>query len=209
MVITNDLLAKLMPYHCFLDPEAELCDLLSIFSQTSAAAFLEIGTHRGFTSAAVAIAFPQARVVTLDLPDSLRTPWNPLPRHLVGEAHRAIGVAGRIEQRFMDSAELWRLAGRGETYDLIFVDGDHSADVVFRDLILAADLLSRHRSFIVAHDYTDANEAQRPPWTLGVQQAVDRFLEVRPFRKRRLAGLLLVLERNSVRPNESILPRPT
>jgi predicted O-methyltransferase YrrM len=133
-------------------------------------------------------------VVTLDLPDPTRTPWNPLPRRLVGEAHRALGVEHRIEQRLMNSSELWRFAARGEVYDLVFIDGDHSSDAVFRDLILAADLLPRDGGVLVAHDYTDAQERGRPRWTIEVQQAVDRFLAVRPFRKRRLKGLLVALE---------------
>jgi len=194
MVIAKDLLARLMAYHCLSDPEAELADLLTTFAGTRARAFLEIGTHKGFTSAALALAFPETRVVTVDLPDPTRTQWNPLPRSLVGEAHRVAGVEHRIEQRFMNSSELWRFAGRGEVYDLVFIDGDHSPEAVFRDLILAADLLPRDGGVLVAHDYTDPHEAGRPGWTIGVQQAVDRFLAVRPFRKRRLLGLLVALE---------------
>jgi predicted O-methyltransferase YrrM len=194
MVIAKDLLARLMAYHCLFEPEAELADLLATFAGTRARAFLEIGTHKGFTSAAIALAFQETRVVTLDLPDPTRTSWNPLSRGLVGEAHRIVGVEHRIEQRFMNSSELWRFAGRGEVYDLVFIDGDHSPDAVFRDLILAADLLPRDGGVLVAHDYTDPQEVGRPGWTVGVQQAVDRFLAVRPFRKRRLAGLLVALE---------------
>lgn len=194
MLIAADLLGRLMPFHCLFDPEAELHDLLATFATTHARAFLEIGTYKGFTSGAIALAFPQARIVTIDLPDPTRTQWNPLPRNLVGEAHRALGIEHRIEQRFMDSSELWRLAGRGEVYDVVFIDGDHSADAVFRDLILAADLLSREGGLLVAHDFTDAQEPDRPTWTIGVQQGVDRFLAVRPFRKRRLVGLLIALE---------------
>jgi predicted O-methyltransferase YrrM len=194
MVIAQDILSRLMAYHCLFEPEAELTDLVATFAATRARAFLEIGTHKGFTSAAIALAFPGTRVVTLDLPDPLRTQWNPLPRNLVGEAHRALGIQDRVEQRFMDSSELWRFAGRGEVYDLVFIDGDHSPDAVFRDLILAADLLPREGGVLVAHDYTDSQESGRPGWTIGVQHAVDRFLAVRPFRKRRLMGLLVALE---------------
>jgi predicted O-methyltransferase YrrM len=200
VVIASETLARLMPYHCFVDPEAELNAILEIFAKSAGHSFLEIGTHKGFTSAAVAIAFPIARVVTLDLPDSLRTIWNPLPRWQVGEAHRALGVADRIEQHFMDSAELWRFAASGENFDVIFIDGDHSSDVVFRDLILAADLLSRKAGVLLVHDYTDIHEPRRPTWTVGVQQAVYRFLAVRPFQKRRLPGLLAALERGSTVP---------
>lgn len=119
-----------------------------------------------------------------------------LPSALVGEAHRALTLTSRIDQRFMDSSELWRLAGSGVVFDLVFVDGDHSPDAVFRDLILGADVLARDGGIMLAHDYTDAHESPRPHWTIGVQQAVDRFLSVRPFRKRRLPGLLVALEWN-------------
>lgn len=203
MVIDAASLAQLMPYHCFVMPEAELADLLASFAATRRRSFLEIGTHKGFSSAAIALAFPDARVVTMDLPDPTSTRWNPLPATELGAAHRALGLSERIEQLLMDSAELWRLAGRGSVFDLVFIDGDHSPDAVFRDLILATDLLPRDGGVIVAHDYTDADEPNRPGWTLGVQQAVDRFLAVRPFTKRRLAGLLVALERDSVSASTS------
>jgi predicted O-methyltransferase YrrM len=195
VVISKDILERLLLYHCLFKPEAELRDLRAAFAATKARAFLEIGTHKGATSAFIALAFPGTQVVTIELPDPIHTQWNPLPRSLVGQAHRAVGVADRVEQRFMDSAELWRFAGRGEVYDLVFIDADHSPDAVFRDLILAADLLPGDSGMLVAHDYTDPSEPLRPAWTLGVQEAVDRFLAVRPFRKQRLSGLLVALER--------------
>ena len=91
------------------------------------------------------------------------------------------------------------LAARGERFDLIFVDGDHGAEAVFRNLMLVADLLRGERSLLVAHDYAAADEPQRQPWTLGVQQGVDRFLAARPFTASRHAGLLVSLRRPRVR----------
>ena len=73
MVIPPNSLERLMPFHCLFEPAAELNDLLCLFESTGGCAFLEIGTHKGFTSAAIAMAFQQARVLTVDLPDSLRT----------------------------------------------------------------------------------------------------------------------------------------
>src|ERR1043166_2295405 len=175
VVIAPEILARLMAYHCFYEPEAETAAVIETFAGTRAGAFLEIGTHKGFTSACISLAFPHARVVSVDLPDPTCTAWNPLDRSLVGEAHRALGLEHRIEQRFLDSAELWRFAGKGESFDLVFVDGDHSPDAVFRDLILAADLVPRNGGVLLAHDFTDSHEACRPVWTVGVQQAVDRF----------------------------------
>src|ERR1041384_5874465 len=150
MVIAPDIVAQLMTYHCFYQPEAEMAAVIETFAATPARAFREIGTHRGFTSACIILAFPQARVVSIDLPDPTRTPWNPLARSLVGEAHRVFGLDQRIEQRFVDSAELWRFAGKGESFDLVFVDGDHSPHAVFRDLILAADLVPRCGGVVLA-----------------------------------------------------------
>ncbi len=195
MVIEHSMLARLMAYHCLYEPETEIRDLLAVIAETPARAFLEIGTHKGFTSAVVACAFPQLRVVTVDLPDPTHTQWNPLPGSQVGEAHRAVGVQHRVEQRLLDSAELWRFKGRGEVYDVVFIDGDHSFDAVFRDLVLAADLLPAEGGKLIAHDYTDPHESHRPHWTIGVQHAVDRFVAIRPFHKRRLAGLLVALEK--------------
>jgi predicted O-methyltransferase YrrM len=194
MVIARELLEQLMPFHCLLDPAAELGALIEIFGSTPARSFLEVGTHKGATSAAIAFNFPDARIVTLDLPNSLDTIWNPLPRQQVGAAHHAMGLAARIEQCFMSSSELWQFSARGDSFDMAFVDADHSCDAVFRDLMLCADLLSGPRAVLAVHDYTGPEESNRPSWTYGVQQAVDRFLCARPFRKRRLPGLLLLLE---------------
>lgn len=202
----DDLLRRLMPYHCLFDPQPELSDILRLFEQAGAGSFLEIGTHQGFTSAAVALAFEQARVTTVDLPDSLRTAWNPLPRAQVGAAHRAVGVESRVTQLFLDSAELWTLAARGERFDVVFIDGDHSPDAVFRDLMLSADLLRAPDSLLIAHDFTAPCEVNRPPWTLGVQQAVARFLAERPFVLTRHAGLLASLRRD---PQAATRVRPS
>lgn len=57
--------------------------------------------------------------------------------------------------------------------DWIYVDGIHTADGVYNDLVLYAPKVGRD-GFIVGHDY--ANHAQAQHWNFGVVEAVNRFV---------------------------------
>jgi predicted O-methyltransferase YrrM len=80
-------------------------------------------------------------------------------------------------------------------FDMVFVDGDHSEDAVYRDAC-SAHMLIRDSGIILVHDYTDPSDDERPPWTQDVYRAVERFLSEQPgFERTRLPGWLVALQR--------------
>src|SRR5262249_42494011 len=111
---------------------------------------LEIGTHVGASTAALATA---ADVVTVDIRDvnAVDGPWR-----FVGlsespaEMLRRKGVANRV--RFVCDTSLHFLQTTVEAFDLIFLDGDHSAVNVYKELAAASHLI-RNDGYILLHDY--------------------------------------------------------
>lgn len=191
---------RVLPWHCYRWPKDELEDVLEAFERTQARTFLEIGTFKGATSAAVALAFPEARVITVDLADPTKSKFNPSDRAQIGEAHRALGVADRIEQwwiapGFFDLVSYVLRTAEDAAPDLAFIDGDHSTDAVLRDLRTVAPYICEGGS-IVVHDYTSSFDKDRPHWTIDVARAVDTFLDENPdWKSLRLGGWLVELYR--------------
>lgn len=187
---------QVRPYHCLKDPDVELPALMLAFAQTRAQRFLEIGTYQGATAAAMKLAFPDAEIWTIDLPDPRKSRFNAQPKDKVGLAYRELGLSERIEQVWMDAAKLATPPPRWPRFDLIFVDGDHSEDACYRDLRNSVGSLNAG-GVIVAHDYTDHSDAERPPWTQEVHRAVGRFMAdgraEAGWRRKRLPGWLVKL----------------
>lgn len=183
---------KVIPYHCLMNPQVELFALFEAFDRTSKTSILEIGTFKGATSAAFALAFPQARVTTIDLPDPRQTVWNPQDGAQTAVALREIGVQG-VEEVRMSSSNLGEWVKVGRRFDMVFVDGDHSTEQVVSDALHALDLLTPGGS-VVLHDYTDPQDDSRPCWTLLVYAAVEEVLRRLPgVVRKRLPGWLVEL----------------
>jgi len=144
---------------CLRDARAELEEILAACERTDAKKVLEIGTFRGATAAAIAMAFPEATVYTVDLPEPETAVFNAQSRSLTGCAIKETGVTN-VVQKWMDSKNLAELAQDGP-FDFIFVDGDHSEEGVFGDLVRSASLLAS-TGLMMAHDYTDESDRERP-----------------------------------------------
>jgi predicted O-methyltransferase YrrM len=149
---------------------------------------LEIGTHIGSSTVALALAAVRNQVDGVetivetvdvcDVNDELAMPWlqasSPAsPRALAA----ALGVDRLL--RFEVGAAVDKLASSADHYDMIFLDGDHSAEAVYREIPLALQRLSsNNRGIVVLHDYSPGLQAlwagQEP--LLGPCQAVERFL---------------------------------
>lgn len=158
---------------------------------------LEIGTHVGGSTLSLAMALREwggggvhARLVTVDVEDANDPAMRPWERHGLGASPRemlaAAGCAGLVE--FVTSRSLEYLAGRRAEFDLIFLDGDHGARNMYREIPLALRAL-RPGGCILLHDY---HPNLRPLWpgasvAPGVWLAVERLrreapeLAVRPL----------------------------
>ena len=59
------------------------------------------------------------------------------------------------------------------TYDIIYIDGDHSYDGVKHDLINSFRVI-KNGGYIMGHDYEMNMEKAHTNWVFGVKQAVNQ-----------------------------------
>ncbi len=118
---------------------------------------LEIGTHIGASTVHLAAAALHGQSTYLksvdlsDVNDPEIEPWRKAgatrsPRKMVEE----IGAGEKVEFKVGSSLEY--LAGQETSYDFIFLDGDHSAETVYREIPLAMARI-RQGGVILLHDY--------------------------------------------------------
>jgi predicted O-methyltransferase YrrM len=125
---------------------------------------LEIGTGLGVTTSVLARLWPDAAVTTVDTP-SRSAPRIQDPAKFsenISKAHNILLVE-------MDSLELPERMN--QTWDVVFVDGDHMYPRVLSDMKYSYDCLTEG-GFILAHDYGKADSQ--------VEQAVDDFAQSIP-----------------------------
>jgi predicted O-methyltransferase YrrM len=140
--------------------------------------YLEIGAYEGRNIAFMDWLLPGRLAITAIDPwfDQV---WNP------EEAYRGIeerfrrniartGVASLRTIRGFSSYELPKLQEAGERFDLIYVDGSHTALDVMIDLCFCASLLRVGGMMILDDYWHDISDIGGP----GVKQAVDAFLAV-------------------------------
>lgn len=136
--------------------EAETAELQRLAKDTEV---LEIGSAYGYS--AIAMALAGAKVTAVD-PHTGHNSY--------GTMHANLGIYGVSEQvdvrcgRSQDV--LPELHGEGNRFDLIFIDGDHTAQVVEHDVQWALKLL-KPGGTLACHDY---NEVTCP----GVRVALDK-----------------------------------
>jgi predicted O-methyltransferase YrrM len=148
---------------------------------------LEIGTHIGSSTVALALAAKEdrsdgvgGRIVTVDVRDvnDERTkPWEQFQMTVspfrmlsdLGLEHTVRFVASEASQYLRETENL---------FDLIFLDGDHDAEAVYREIPLALKRL-RPDGLIVLHDYFPGGRALWPGHEpiLGPWLAMERLRE--------------------------------
>lgn len=135
---------------------------------------LEVGTHIGASTACIGLAMRRLRsehpgepfrittVDILDVNDSISKPWlRSGARYAPRELMKRLDCAEMVE--FVTDNSLNMLARNNETYDLIFLDGDHTASVNYRELNAALRILNPG-GYILMHDYFPH---LRPLWSDG------------------------------------------
>ena len=140
--------------HPFELPYGERLILATLVKVIRPQLVFEFGTFTGATSRLLADAAPQAKVHTLDLPDSEMV-WETWVAEVVGmyfrdeEAYEGRIVQHRVNSRAFDYTEF---VGRA---DFIFVDASHEHDDVLHDSRRALEMVSPG-GLIVWDDYQPA-----------------------------------------------------
>jgi predicted O-methyltransferase YrrM len=132
---------------------------------------LEIGTHVGASTLHIASALAsdgrhrRPRLVTVDIQDVNDSPdscWRQAglpksPRRMIEELN------GAIETTFVTDDSRNFFANTKDSFDFIFLDGDHAAETVYEDIVGSLDVINKN-GLIVLHDYFPGG---RPLWSDG------------------------------------------
>jgi predicted O-methyltransferase YrrM len=145
---------------------------------------LEVGTYMGAGTLSIAQALAATAddpegVVTVDMRDvnSDRGPWalygaSGSPRANLA----ALGLDGLVE--FVLGSSLDYLPAHAASFDLIFLDGDHRAQIVYREVPMALRAL-RPGGIILLHDFW-RDYRERDDVCYGPAMALDRLTELNP-----------------------------
>ena len=120
---------------------------------------LEIGTHLGASTTPRALALAanaeDGRLTTVDIEDvndSVTQPWKRYGSSLSPRAAlERVGVDDRVTFVRKPAMEFFEQLG-DETYDLIFLDGDHAATAVYQEVPAALRRL-RPGGYLLLHDF--------------------------------------------------------
>jgi predicted O-methyltransferase YrrM len=122
-------------------PIADVTMLLTIVVCTRPKRLMEVGSYRGYTALMLAKHLEaDARLLTVDFD----------ARH--GEAYRNSSHAAKIERRVARVEESAFINDVRGSYDLIFLDADHTYEAVKRDTIVLLELLAE-KGYFIWHDF--------------------------------------------------------
>jgi predicted O-methyltransferase YrrM len=127
---------------------------------------LEIGTHVGASTLYIVAALMRAgweqipRVVTADIEDVNDSPhscWRQMglaksPKQMVEELNATVEIT------FVTDDSRHFFATTKETFDFIFLDGDHAAETAYEDIMGSLDVVNKN-GLIVLHDYFPGGRA--------------------------------------------------
>jgi predicted O-methyltransferase YrrM len=131
---------------------------------------LEVGTHIGASTVHIALALARNsdtgnRFVTVDIQDvndPVRKPWEGHGAMLSPrQALEQVGIGSLV--RFVHAPSLAFLAEDSESYDFVFLDGDHSPATAYQEIPAALRRL-RPGGHVLLHDYFPDG---RPLWPDG------------------------------------------
>jgi glycosyltransferase involved in cell wall biosynthesis/predicted O-methyltransferase YrrM len=157
--------------------KVDMLYVCAIAKHLQARKIFEFGTYQGRTSYHLTYASEGAQVTTLNLPPEADPRYAPY----LGSYFRGTEREAFVAQLLGDSRQLDTTPHR-QQFDVVFVDGDHSYDVVKNDTEKAFELL-RPGGAILWHDYAPKSE--------GLVEFFRDFTKERPlFRIKRTCVLL-------------------
>jgi predicted O-methyltransferase YrrM len=155
-----DDIARVMPY---VDIYGGVCPgerraIYQLIAWQKPRRVLEIGTHIGASTLVIAKALAShagddARLITgdiLDVNDPAQGAFKQLGTSSPRDGLRQLGLEDRV--RFVAEPALELMQKLDQKFDLIFLDGDHSAPAVYQEIAAALDILAPD-GLILLHDF--------------------------------------------------------
>lgn len=143
---------------CFATPWIDVCVILQLARHYRPKTFLEIGTHRGFTTRILAERFPEMEIVTVDPGDQIAPADR--PDNQAGEYLRQEQI-GELVRDFPNVKVLKQKIGSidwaGRKFEMIFVDGNHQYASVLADSHRSLELVT-DPGVIIWHDYNNVKD---------------------------------------------------
>jgi predicted O-methyltransferase YrrM len=149
---------------------------------------LEVGTNVGASTFYIAAALnslggvSKARLVTIDIEDVNNENGEWKQRALTSSPADMIrAIDSHDVVTFVNDSSLHYLDGCTERFDLIFLDGDHSAATVYQEISKAMRVLNKN-GVILLHDYFPKNRAlwKGNPPTVGPYLGLSRARKENP-----------------------------
>lgn len=160
----NPVILRQLPTGPWSSPVADVVALAKIAMSLKPQRVLEVGSYRGYTTRLLAEHTPaSARIVAFDRD----------PRH--GEAYRGTELEAKIERRIGTVNPEAFAQDKPGTYDLIFLDADHTYEAVKYDSSVLLPLLAPTGIF-VWHDYANWGRFSRKN---GVPEALQELTKER------------------------------
>lgn len=147
--------------HPYCTPWIDVCCILHLLRFRKPKTFLEVGTHRGYTTRILAEKFPAMKIVTVDPGDKVSEDNRPGNQKAEYLAQYEIGELVEHLENVRIIKDCFRSIDWDQKFDAIFIDGNHSYNEILADSLLAMNLLTEH-GLIIWHDVNnvqDVNDA--------------------------------------------------
>jgi hypothetical protein len=139
--------------------------------------YLEIGTWRGESAANVAPYVDS--VYTFNLGDDQLLELG-LEKNYV-DSHRFFSKKVENIHHVFGDSQTYNFAQLNKTFDLIFIDGDHSTDAVYRDTKKMLSYLKSDKSILVWHDAKKDTEYPRFDVLTGIYRALPKEMHAHVY----------------------------
>ena len=144
-------------------PQDDCMILYTVARAIGAHQALEIGTHLGYSTLHLAAGLADnggnGKLTTVDrydVNDEAAAPWRAYGEEISGASRlRRLGFENTVE--YIVSASVKYLQNSRETFDLIFIDGDHSEVGAYFDILHALPRLAKD-GIILLHDFHDPDD---------------------------------------------------
>jgi hypothetical protein len=139
---TAEVTVGVLPKGDWAAPVNDTITLMKLASVLRPPRILELGSYRGHTAKALLENSPSSRLTAVDID----------PQH--GEAYRDTPLAGRVDRRVGAIGPDVLPATEKGSFDLVFVDADHSREAAEHDTAVALDMVSDDGT-VLWHDYSN------------------------------------------------------